>query len=337
MPSKQRRFSVLDQILDSLWQTALSPTTRSAYRTGSNHYLHFMVMYGMHQGNMTLPPMSEEILLRYIAYSHGVCKLTYSTIKLYLCGIRFAYMETGHRNPLCNKDGSPLFQVYTVLRAVKRSQVCVLRPRMPITFALLSRLCQLFRQGAFTPYLDLLMETCCTVAFFGFMRCGEFTSNLAHMDPATELCIGDVSFPSDNHAVVHLKASKCDPFRRGVSIHLYTTGKAVCPVTVVRKYLQHRIRHGAISTDPLFINDIQRPLTRTFFVSKLKQSITRLGLDHTAYTGHSFRIGAATTAAAVRLEDHLIRTLGRWASDSYTRYIRTPQEVIQQAQISMSK
>ena len=41
------------------------------------------------------------------------------------------------------------------------------------------------------------------------------------------------------------------------------------------------------------------------------------------YSGHSFHIGAATTAASQGLPDHLIKILGRWSSDAYQRYSRT--------------
>lgn len=53
------------------------------------------------------------------------------------------------------------------------------------------------------------------------------------------------------------------------------------------------------------------------------------------YNGHSFRIGAATTAASVHMEDHIIKVLGRWSSDACFRYIRTPASVLRDTQRSL--
>jgi hypothetical protein len=46
---------------------------------------------------------------------------------------------------------------------------------LPITFGLLRDICHLLRQMYFTPYTDILLEATCVMAYFGFLRCGEFT------------------------------------------------------------------------------------------------------------------------------------------------------------------
>ena len=60
-----------------------------------------------------------------------------------------------------------------------------------------------------------------------------------------------------------------------------------------------------------------RYLTRQRFVVAVRKALERAGLKQAKYCGHSFRIGAATTAAAEGMEDSLIKTLGRWRSLAY--------------------
>jgi hypothetical protein len=68
------------------------------------------------------------------------------------------------------------------------------------------------------------------------------------------------------------------------------------------------------------------PLTRERFVKMTKANLTAAGVDSTGYSGHSFRIGAATTASAYGVEDSLIQTLGCWKSAAYLLYVRVPRE-----------
>ena len=65
------------------------------------------------------------------------------------------------------------------------------------------------------------------------------------------------------------------------------------------------------------------------FVESMRTALTQAGYKAKDYAGHSFRIGAATTAAQRGIQDSLIKTLGRWESSAYTRYIRTPPPVLQ--------
>ena len=68
-------------------------------------------------------------------------------------------------------------------------------------------------------------------------------------------------------------------------------------------------------------------LTRSYFVSKTRTALSALGYCNTnRFSGHSFRAGAATTAAAMKVEGSIIKTLGRWESAAYLLYVRIPKE-----------
>ena len=61
-------------------------------------------------------------------------------------------------------------------------------------------------------------------------------------------------------------------------------------------------------------------------MAEIKGALELLGVDASDFNGHSFRIGVASTAATNGMEDSLIKTLGRWESDTYLRYIKIPME-----------
>jgi hypothetical protein len=65
--------------------------------------------------------------------------------------------------------------------------------------------------------------------------------------------------------------------------------------------------------EPFFVMENGKALTRHYFIYSLKRILTSLGYNSDLYNGHSFRIGASTTAGS-KIEDHLIQTLGRWIS-----------------------
>jgi hypothetical protein len=116
---------------------------------------------------------------------------------------------------------------------------------------------------------------------------------------------------SNDKVIIHLKVSKTDPFRHGVSIPLFATHQNVCPVVILRQILKLRWACKAIASDPLFVDYNGKPITRHMFVQDLKVLLERIGLNSQDYNSHSFRIGAATSAASAGVGEHLIRTLGR--------------------------
>ncbi len=67
-------------------------------------------------------------------------------------------------------------------------------------------------------------------------------------------------------------------------------------------------------------------VTKPWFTNQIRDTLRALGLPQDDYAGHSFRIGAATTAAIAGIADSSIQTLGRWQSAAFLQYIRTPKE-----------
>ena len=79
---------------------------------------------------------------------------------------------------------------------------------------------------------------------------------------------------------------------------------------------------------PLFLHGNGAPLTRSDLISAIRAALSGVGVDLSRYTGHSFRIGAATAAAEASLPDSLIQTLDCWRSSAFQRYIRTPTNTL---------
>ena len=123
---------------------------------------------------------------------------------------------------------------------------------------------------------------------------------------------------------VVIKQSKCDPFGGGVMLSVGATYNDLCPVAAMLVYL---VQHGSV-LGPLFMFSDGRLLTKDCFVSALRTALTDGGIDSSLYTGHNFRVGAATTAALKGLQESLIKTLGRWESSAYQLYIRTSRATL---------
>ncbi len=198
-------------------------------------------------------------------------------------------------------------------------------PRLPITIEVLRALKRVWLSVPPHPDSIMLWAAACT-GFFGFLRAGEFTvpSHNAY-DADVHLSLSDVSIDchrSPSLVQLHIKQSKTDPLRVGIHLSLGATGADVCPVQALTQYLARR----GPSPGPLFLFESGVPLTRVALVSYLRAALQQAGIPHANYSGHSFRIGAATTAAHCGMEDSLIQTLGRWKSAAYKSYIRLRPE-----------
>lgn len=322
----------LKPVVDNLWDAAVAPSTKTTYLTGFNVFIRFLLMTGVIAcaSEFEINVQVTEDLLIYFAAHCFHSNLSHSTIKIYLCGVRFMCLQRNISYPV----GNEMPRLFSVLNGIKRLRSTPSRPRYPVTFDILKKLCFFLRQKLNRTFEDILLETACVVAFFGFLRCGEFTIKNT-FDSSVHLCVNDLSIFQD-YAVLTLKTSKTDPFRKGVSIKLFKTDQPVCPYNVCCQYMAARQRLNPSPLEPLFIHKDGNPLSRGSFLAMFKHHLKCIDVNPNMYNGHSFRIGAATSAAAAKIEDHLIKVLGRWSSDAYCRYIKIPQASVMDAQRAMA-
>ena len=306
----------LHNLANKFLREGLASSTRSTYAAGEKRFYSFCTATKCHP-----LPASEATLVLFSTHL-AATNTSHSTIKVYLAAVRQLHVLSG-LHEFFNRQLTPRLQ--QVLRGIKKCQA-EFRPtklRLPITTQLMQQIQQMLSKEPHS-YTNVMMWAACCIAFFGFMRVSEFTvPNRSSYDKSTDLCLSDIAVDNrENPRLlrVTIKQSKTDPFRKGVSIFLGATGRSVCPVHGILPYLVAR----GDTPGPLFITEDGNGLTRQTFADLLNSILSKLHLDSKNYNTHSFRIGAATSAAQANIPDASIKMMGRWKSDAYQSYIKTP-------------
>ena len=208
------------------------------------------------------------------------------------------------------------------MRGIKRSQNNKFKKpkRLPITPNILKEIKLNLFNSSYVFQDKVMIWAAMMVAFFGFMRGSEYTSDRANsFDQESTLCIEDIKL---NKVInINIKSSKTDPFRLGVTVRLAPNGSELCPVDALQKFL---LNHPT-NCGPLFTYTNGKYLTKRNISTMLK----RFYPSHkSTISSHSFRIGAATTAAYMGYPRWLIQKLGRWTSDCFRSYIQIPDNTI---------
>ena len=84
----------------------------------------------------------------------------------------------------------------------------------------------------------------------------------------------------------------------------------------VRALLLYIARRGSLQ-GPFFRFEDGRILSKDRFISSVRQVLSAASVDAKPYSGHSFQIGAATTAGKKGLSSEEIQTLSRWENSAY--------------------
>ena len=273
----------------------------------------------IHQTGSPCPTDEWTLCLFATFLSHSI---QHSTINVYLSAIRSLHIEQGFADPLVD-----CLRLQRVLRGIKRTQGDTSSLHLPVTDIMMV----IFRALDLSLPDHCMFWAACNLAFFGFLRSAEFSvPNLASFSPSMGL--NDVtvdSMLSPSCLRLRIKASKTDPFRKGIFLHI---ARGEFPLCAIRSLLAYLTLRGN-APGPLFLFRDRRPLTRALLTLWLPSSAGIQG----NFSSHSFRIGATTVTARNGIPDHQIQALGRWTSSAYLSYIRTPAESLSQLSKQLSR
>ena len=139
-------------------QNSVTNSARLVYSHAFSVYLNFAKFSNI--SFTDTPPVSEELLMAFSTHCFQELLLSYSTIKLYLCGIRFHYLASDMSTPRVYYQGAnnSLPRLHLVLNGIKKSSQHSPRTSLPITHKILQSLCLRLQHGLFSSLLILCFK-----------------------------------------------------------------------------------------------------------------------------------------------------------------------------------
>ena len=303
----------LDLEARRLLDGSLAKSSQATYRGGIGCFTDFRIEMRLNQEW----PAPIGHVVHFIAFLSLGGKAP-STIQTYMSALSYVHKINGWVDPTSN------FIVQKLKEGSKRLDRRV-DSRFPITLNILGQLLNSLPQICKSSYECCLFRAAFCLAFFGFLRVGEFSATSKKGDVSKILAVSDIKIDADQSCLkLLIRFSKTD--QKGLSTTLQIgvgPNSTMCPVKTTGEFLS--VRPGV--DGPLFIHFGGDPLTRYQFSSILTKGIKAIGLSHEDFSPHSFRIGAATSAAMGGSSIDAIKCMGRWQSAAVNSYIR-PHKVV---------
>jgi len=244
---------------------------------------------------------------RYLAFHAR--SLTVATLGRRLVAIRRAHTLEGRQDP----TSSPL--VRQTFRGLRRAYGRPQRRVEALTAEQLAAIVSLLGQSV----RDVRDRALLLVGFAGAFRRSELVA----------IDAGAIQWTSQG-VLISLYRSKTDQEGRGRKVGIPYAPAPICPVAALRCWLDA----CGVADGPVF-----RPLTKAGQVltgplsgdavaAIVKQRVRAVGLDPAIYSGHSLRVGFATSAAVAGVPMWRIKAQTGHASDAVlSRYIRLAHAV----------
>ena len=168
------------------------------------------------------------------------------------------------------------------------------------------------------------------MAYYTLLRVSEFAAPSGKRFSEATLLVSDVEL-SEWGIKFNIKTAKTDPFHHRATITVGRNNSPLCPKRAAAEYIELR----GSKPGPFFQYQNGVFLSTRLFNKLISNALP--ANSQGTYSSHSFRIGGATSLASRGYSADVIQYLGRWASDSYKKYIRFSNEDVQNIYMNMGR
>ena len=165
------------------------------------------------------------------------------------------------------------------------------------------------------------------VTFFTFLRKSNLVPDNKRQISSTVITQANLVFTFAG-ANIHVSATKtiqCQ--QRSLILRIPAIpGSHLCPILALRRHLA--INPGPVCAPlfSVFSGSGSAPITYKQFCVFLSRVLSKLHLDPSVYSPHSFRQGGATFAFDCHIPPEIIKLQGDWKSDAYLVYLELSQQ-----------
>ena len=293
----------------TLLHSSLAQSTHKAYDKFLDRFSVFFEK--QYKQSFTLPATPEAVT-DFIAYLH-MQSLAPSTIASHLSAITHIHLLAGYSDPCANYTARKML---TGCKKINRH----IDSRRPLLLHHISLLCSAtIHLYMHSPFYRKLYTAVILTTFHGFFRIGELLPTVIARDAKSVVQINHVSFTKHSVQIqlLHHKTQKSSK----PTVIVLSSQQANCPVRALREYIKLR----GLASGPLFLSPMNEPLSVPSFRSVFNTLLNFAKLSPLHYKLHSFRIGACTQAIISGTPEQEVMRMGRWRSNAFKRYIRTPK------------
>ena len=282
-------------------------------------------------------PWSTKNTVMFVVYARNrhIPNLKASTIKAYLAGIRMQHLMRGFLVAGLKPDIVKLMITGAENLDAIQARLEGKKQRQPVTWDLLKRIKErLFEVRGSKSWKKTVWMTC-ALAFSGSFRIHELLSKHKMRFSAGKDLVGKsvkkrtwVKEGKQKTCLeIHLVHPKEARLSQGVKVDLFAIeGEEswACPVKAYEAYMGTGCQGN--ENEPFVREEDGRNYTGADFNRDLKKLLVGI-IDYKegAVTSHSFRAGLATWMARAGYSDEEIMLTGRWRSQAFLNYVKTPR------------